>query len=269
MKGRTLLVAALVVVLVGAVGTQLMWQPQTVNNNNMMSRELVDLPNVEVMPDRNPNEEESIEKPDTLVPQQSEVPKDSSKDNPNEKDSIEKPDTLVPQKEDVPEVQNVVPDVTPEVVPEVTTPTPEVQKPDTSTEQTQFLAAVEQRIFELVNVERQKAGMSALSYNKTMEKYARIKSKDMADQGYFDHRDLRGELITTMIEADGVAYQAWGENIAYIGGGDVNTLADQFMTNWMNSEGHRANILSDNFDSIGVGVYQAAGEVYATQEFHR
>ena len=125
-------------------------------------------------------------------------------------------------------------------------------------------------IFNKVNEERAKAGVPALTYNNTMQKYARIKSQDMGDNNYFSHEDLNGNLITTKMKNDGVSYRAWGENIAYIGGvSDANALANQFMTNWMNSSGHRANILSTNFSSIGVGVYKIGNKVYATQEFYK
>ena len=74
------------------------------------------------------------------------------------------------------------------------------------------------------------------------------------------------------MQQDGIQYQAWGENIAYIGG-DMNesleTIADQFMSNWMNSQGHRENILSTNFKSLGIGVYRVGNKIYATQEFYR
>ena len=126
----------------------------------------------------------------------------------------------------------------------------------------QFMAQVEQAIFNKVNEERAKAGVAPLTYNTTMEKYARIKSQDMGDNNYFSHTDLSGNYITTKMKADGVTYRAWGENIAYIGG-------NQFMTNWMNSQGHRENILSTNFSSIGVGVYKIGNKVYATQEFYK
>ncbi len=133
-----------------------------------------------------------------------------------------------------------------------------------------FMAQVEQAIFNKVNEERTKAGVATLGYNTTMEKYARIKSQDMGDNNYFSHQDLSGNLITTKMKADGVSYRAWGENIAYIGGvTDPTALANQFMTNWMNSEGHRKNILSTNFESIGVGVYKVGNRVYATQEFYK
>ena len=133
-----------------------------------------------------------------------------------------------------------------------------------------FMAQVEQAIFNKVNEERAKAGVSPLSYNSTMEKYARIKSQDMGDNNYFSHTDLNGNYITTQMKNDGVTYSAWGENIAYIGGvTDPNVLANQFMNNWMNSQGHRENILSTKFSSIGVGVYKIGNKVYATQEFYR
>jgi len=133
-----------------------------------------------------------------------------------------------------------------------------------------YIAQIEQAIFQRVNQERAAAGLPALSYNTTMEKYARIKSKDMGDNGYFSHEDQQGNLITVKMKADGVSYRAWGENIAYIQGmNDNNALATKFMDNWMNSSGHRANILSTNFSSIGVGVYKIGNTYYATQEFYK
>lgn len=133
-----------------------------------------------------------------------------------------------------------------------------------------FLEEVEQLIYQKVNEERKKVNMPQLSYNSTMQDYARIKSKDMGDNNYFSHEDLSGNLITSTMQNDGVFYNAWGENIAYIGGiDDINILAEQFMTNWMNSKGHRENILSTNYNSIGIGVYKVNNKVYATQEFFR
>ena len=143
--------------------------------------------------------------------------------------------------------------------------------PDNSTDSdTNFMAAIETAIYNKVNEERAKAGVSELTYNTVMQKYARIKSQDMGDNNYFSHEDLNGNFITAKMKNDGVSYKAWGENIAYVGGNvSADALADQFMTNWMNSSGHRANILSTNFSSIGVGVYKIGNKVYATQEFYR
>lgn len=152
----------------------------------------------------------------------------------------------------------------PEIVP------PTVNTPGVSTNSEKFMSQVEQLIYQKVNAERAGAGVSGLAYNSTMEKYARIKSADMAERGYFEHEDPDGNLITVKMKNDGVSYKSWGENIAYIGGmTDASALANQFMINWMNSPGHRANILSGDFTSIGVGVYKIGNTVYASQEFHR
>lgn len=147
---------------------------------------------------------------------------------------------------------------------------PAQSTPPASTSQGDFSAQIEQLIFTKVNEERSRAGMSTLSYSGIMEKYARIKSKDMGDRNYFDHKNPEGELITAQMARDGITYRSWGENIAYIGGtSDINELANMFMTNWMNSQGHRENILSPNFTSIGVGVYKSGNRYYASQEFYK
>ena len=162
-------------------------------------------------------------------------------------------------------VQEVIQESSNEV--EVSRPDNEAQIP---TYDSSYMAEVESMIFNKVNEERSKNGLAPFSYNGTMEYYARIKSQDMGDRGYFDHNNPEGELITAQMQRDGVSYSSWGENIAYIGGvSDTTTLANQFMTNWMNSSGHRANILSSNFTSIGIGVYKVGNTVYATQEFYR
>lgn len=133
-----------------------------------------------------------------------------------------------------------------------------------------YIYDIEQFIFQRVNQERLANGLSPLTYNSDMEYYARYKSKDMGDKGYFNHNDLNGELITAKMKRDGVSYKAWGENIAYIQGAfDNDSLASKFMDNWINSSGHRTNILSSNFSSIGIGVYKVGDTYYATQEFYR
>ena len=145
----------------------------------------------------------------------------------------------------------------------------QVEKPvEQSNNSSSYATQIEQMIFNKVNEERAKAGVAPLSYSNTMQKYARIKSEDMGVRKYFSHEDPNGQLITAKMKGDGVSYNAWGENIAYLGGysGESN-IANQFMTNWMNSSGHRANILSPNFTSIGVGVYKIGNTYYATQEF--
>jgi len=135
-----------------------------------------------------------------------------------------------------------------------------------------FMPYVEQLIFDKVNQEREKAGIAPLENNSIMNQYAKTKSKDMGDRHYFSHENPDGNLMNVFMQQDRIHYQAWGENIAYISGDtseSLETIADQFMSNWMNSQGHRENILSTNFKSLGIGVYRVGNKIYATQEFYR
>lgn len=133
-----------------------------------------------------------------------------------------------------------------------------------------FFENIESIILQRVNEERSKEGLTALTYSSTMRKYARIKSMDMGDRGYFEHRDPEGRLMSDIIKKDGITYKAWGENIAYIGGmTDEAAIAERFVNNWMNSSSHRANILCDRFSEIGIGVYKIGNRFYATQEFFK
>ena len=118
------------------------------------------------------------------------------------------------------------------------TGTPENPSAQSAPSDNNFAAEIEQLIYQRVNSERAAAGLPGLSYNTTMEKYARIKSADMGEKGYFSHEDPQGKLITDTMKADGVSYNSWGENIAYIQGKRGNEgLATEFMNNWMNSSG--------------------------------
>ena len=227
------------------------------NNNNSVipPTEDTETPNV---PD-NPSIDETPG--DTVIPPTGGTETPSTPDTP-----------IVDERPSVPEQMPSVPEEKPS-----TPDTPVVDEtPDNSTEDnstnadTNFMAAVETAIYNKVNEERAKAGVPALTYNTVMQKYARIKSQDMGDRGYFDHKNPEGKLITEQMKADGVSYRAWGENIAYISGMSGNAqLATKFMDNWMNSSGHRANILSSDFSSIGIGVYKIGNTYYATQEFYK
>lgn len=133
-----------------------------------------------------------------------------------------------------------------------------------------FDTKVERLIFEKINEERKKRGLQEYSNNPTMAKYAKEKSKDMGDNKYFNHRDLAGNLITVKMKAEGVRYTAWAENIAWRTSKDnAEVLADEFVSSWMNSSGHRANILSNRYNSTGIGVYKVGTKIYATEEFHK
>ena len=108
----------------------------------------------------------------------------------------------------------------------------------------------------IVNTERAKAGLAPLSVSTCAQGFAVTWSTHMAATADFSHQSLT-PIMTTC------AARGAGENIAYGG-----TSAAQFMTMWMNSTGHRANILRASFTHIGVGVARSAsGTWYATQDF--
>ena len=120
--------------------------------------------------------------------------------------------------------------------------------------------AYEQEVVRLVNAERVKYGLAALTEDWELSRVARYKSQDMHDNRYFAHTSPIYGTPFQMIRAFGLSYRAAGENIAM---GYATPAA--VVTGWMNSEGHRANILSSAYTKIGVG-YVADGR-YWTQQF--
>lgn len=121
----------------------------------------------------------------------------------------------------------------------------------------------EERVAQLVNVEREKNGLQPLLFDSSISNVARAKSKDMADNNYFAHQSPTYGSAGDMLRNFGINWSAWGENIA--SGQDT---PEEVVNAWMNSEGHRANILSSNFGKIGVGyVTNGSGTPYWTQLF--
>lgn len=121
----------------------------------------------------------------------------------------------------------------------------------------------EQKVAELVNIERQKAGLSALTFDQSVSNVARTKSKDMAANNYFAHQSPTYGSAGDMLTRFGIKWSAWGENIA-----SGQKTPEAVVTAWMNSPGHRANILSTNFSKIGVGyAVNSNGTPYWTQIF--
>ncbi len=128
---------------------------------------------------------------------------------------------------------------------------------------TNSLASYEQQVFELVNKERVARGLGTLKYSTDVAYVARVKSQDMIDKKYFAHESPTYGSPFKMMEKFGLRFSAAGENIAY-----GQKTAAEVMNAWMNSAGHRANILSQTYTTIGVGVAKAAnGTLYWTQEF--
>ncbi|MEH7301312.1 CAP domain-containing protein [Neobacillus drentensis] len=130
----------------------------------------------------------------------------------------------------------------------------------TTSESTYSLSAYEQKVVDLTNQERAKNGLSALKVDLSLSKMARDKSQDMSTNHYFSHTSPTYGSPFEMMKKYGITYRYAGENIAM-----GQRTPEEVVTAWMNSEGHRKNILSPNFTSIGVG-YVADGD-YWTQEF--
>lgn len=121
----------------------------------------------------------------------------------------------------------------------------------------------ENEVIRLVNVERTKRGLQPLKANWELSRVARLKSQDMANKGYFSHQSPTYGSPFNMMENFGIRFSSAGENIAY----GQKTPA-QVMTAWMNSPGHRANILSPSYTEIGVGLARNKnGVLYWTQMF--
>lgn len=121
----------------------------------------------------------------------------------------------------------------------------------------------ESEVARLVNVERGKAGLPSLKLNWELSRVARVKSQDMSDKNYFSHNSPTFGSTFSLIGKYGIVYSAAGENIAY----GYNTPA-AVMNGWMNSPGHRANILGKQYNQIGVGmVKNSKGQIYWTQIF--
>lgn len=109
------------------------------------------------------------------------------------------------------------------------------------------------QVVTLVNQERAKAGLSPLSSHAELANMAMVKAKDMKNNNYFDHNSPTYGSPFDMMKSFGISYRYAGENIAM-----GQRTPQEVMNAWMNSQGHKANILSSNFTSIGVAYYNGA-----------
>ncbi|MEU1420617.1 CAP domain-containing protein [Kitasatospora sp. NPDC005751] len=119
-----------------------------------------------------------------------------------------------------------------------------------------------QQVVDLVNAQRAQNGCGPLTADSRLATAAQGHSEDMAARNYFDHASPEGRHADYRIEATGYRWSSWGENIAR-GQKDPAAVMDA----WMNSPGHRANILNCSFKQIGVGVKTGSGGPWWTQVF--
>lgn len=118
-------------------------------------------------------------------------------------------------------------------------------------------------VFDLINSQRSANGQSALTYSAEAAKVAQAKAEDMAAGNYFSHTSPTYGSAFDMLKANGVSYSSAGENIA-----KGQTSPSSVMKAWMNSSGHRANILSSSYKSVGIGcAADSSGTLYWVQVF--
>jgi uncharacterized protein YkwD len=144
--------------------------------------------------------------------------------------------------------------------PSPTTPRPTTPAPDPDPTGN---PAFEAEVLRLVNVERATAGCNALTSDDRLVRAARKHSADMAERGYFSHTTPEGVDFATRISNEGYRWGGAAENIAK----GQRTPAD-VMSSWMNSAGHKANILNCGYRNLGVGVAaEKGGALVWTQDF--
>lgn len=125
------------------------------------------------------------------------------------------------------------------------------------------LTGYEQEVLKLTNAEREKAGLSPCAADDTsLNRSARAKAQDMATNNYFSHDSPTYGDPFAMMRSFGVKYQTAGENIA-----KGQPTPQEVVQAWMNSPGHRANILNGSYTHLGVGYVANNGQPCWTQQF--
>lgn len=188
---------------------------------------------------------------------------------------IDKPETEAPEtnapETDAPETEAPETNVPETNVPETEAPetnapetnAPETNAPETNAPETdgsQDVSAAK-KVADLVNQERAKAGLAPLEVKVNLQTAAQVRAKEIEKS--FSHTRPNGSSFSTVLAENGVDYRGSGENIAW-----GQRSPEEVMNGWMNSEGHRANILNKNFKYIGVGYHvNSNGTGYWTQLF--
>jgi uncharacterized YkwD family protein len=137
-----------------------------------------------------------------------------------------------------------------------TSQTPQTPEPQAPAQETN-LSQWEQEVVNLVNQERAKAGLKPLTVDAKLTEAARAKSADMRDRNYFSHYSPTYGSPFEMMDSFNISYRTAGENIAA-----GQRSPQEVMNAWMNSEGHRQNILNPNYTRIGVGLVQGGSYGY-------
>lgn len=162
----------------------------------------------------------------------------------------------IPETPDIPDEPELPqpPDIP--IIPDV----PEIpDKPETPEDGS--LSAYTQRVVDLVNEERTKAGLKPLIVSDSVQTAAQVRAREQEKK--FSHTRPNGSNFDTVLTEAGVSYRGAGENVAY-----GQRSPEAVMNGWMNSSGHRANIMNANYKYIGVGFHEgSSGNYYWAQLF--
>ncbi len=224
-------------------------------------------------PDNGPNSSEGTSSEDTPSKPESSMPEESQ---PTEEPTPPESDTegADPVDPTPPESDNESsapsnPSSKPESNPEESVPPEDVVPPVSSTPDSgdqdepsdDQLTQYANEVIRLVNEQRAQNGLKALTVDVNVQKAAQVRAKEQ--QQLFSHTRPNGTNCFTALKENGVSYRGAGENIAM-----GQRSPEQVMNGWMNSEGHRKNILNAKFTNIGVGVHKDSnGKYYWTQMF--
>ncbi|RYG73278.1 hypothetical protein EU245_07080 [Lentibacillus lipolyticus] len=219
------------------------------------------------------SKQEKQDQPKQTEPEQDKPEQNQKQDKPEQ--SQEKPEQDKPEQnqeqpktDDQPEEQRdksneQTTDKQPEEKPESQAPTQqptEQQEKQQNSSQSQQLNEFEQQVVELTNQERTAQGLEPLKVDTELSKVAREKSRDMATSNYFSHNSPNYGSPFDMMKQFGVSYKTAGENIAR-----GQRTPQEVVDGWMNSEGHRKNIMNPDFTHIGVGYVEQGN--HWTQQF--
>ena len=135
------------------------------------------------------------------------------------------------------------------------------EKPDDSTDNgNTSVSSYANAVLNLVNKYRKQNGLASVKLDSALSGAASTRAKEIVSS--FSHTRPNGSSCFTVLSENGISYNGAGENIAY-----GQSSPDEVMTAWMNSAGHRANILNASFTKLGVGVYESGGTLYWAQIF--
>lgn len=166
-----------------------------------------------------------------------------------------------PPEEETPPAEEAPPQETPDEEPPQETPPAQENPDEDAPEESGGVQEAAEAVAALVNAARQDAGLSELELDADLCAAAQARAQEIAQS--FSHTRPDGSSCFTILEEFGISYRAAGENIAM-----GQRTPEEVMDGWMNSSGHRANILNGTFTSIGVGYYvDGAGAAHWVQIF--